>query len=116
MVGYIRSTDDSKLDELMDILWFFDEWRASLEARPTLGDGAWKAHFITDHLWTDSRVCILGTVRMCRYLIEKDSRFKISPLNMFPTSSIFAIKARYYVQTAKADPRCGIVCFVLISL
>ncbi|CAB1110389.1 unnamed protein product [Ectocarpus sp. CCAP 1310/34] len=62
MVGYIRSADDSKLEELMDILRFFDEWRASLEARPTLGGRAWKAYFITDHSWTDIRVCILGTV------------------------------------------------------
>ncbi|CAB1102348.1 unnamed protein product [Ectocarpus sp. CCAP 1310/34] len=61
MVGYIRSADRSKL-ELMDILRFFDEWRASLEARPTLGDGTWEAHFITDHSWTDIQVCILGTV------------------------------------------------------
>ncbi|CAB1106398.1 unnamed protein product [Ectocarpus sp. CCAP 1310/34] len=49
MAGYIRSADDSKLEELMDILRFLGEWRASLEARSTLGDCAWKAHFITDH-------------------------------------------------------------------
>ncbi|CAB1101423.1 unnamed protein product [Ectocarpus sp. CCAP 1310/34] len=82
MVGYTGSADDSKLEGLMDILRFFDEWRASLEARPTLGD--WKAHFITDHSWTDIRVCILGTVSMCRYLFEKDSRFKIYPLSDVP--------------------------------
>ncbi|CAB1103448.1 unnamed protein product [Ectocarpus sp. CCAP 1310/34] len=99
MVSYIRSADDSKLEEVMDILLLFDEWRASLEARPTLGDGAWKAHFITDHSWTDIRVCILGTVSMCRYVFEEDSTFKIPPLSDVP----HFINLRYIGQASQKN-------------
>ncbi|CAN0420381.1 unnamed protein product, partial [Ectocarpus sp. 13 AM-2016] len=68
MAGYVTSADDSKLEELMDILRFLEEWRASLEAKAKPGDGTWKAHFITDYSWTDIRVCILGSASLCRYL------------------------------------------------
>ncbi|CAN0500677.1 unnamed protein product, partial [Ectocarpus sp. 12 AP-2014] len=81
MAGYVTSADDSKLEELMDILRFFEEWRASLEAKAKPGDDTWKAHFITDYSWTDIRVCILGSVSLCRYLFGEDSRFKVSPLS-----------------------------------
>ena len=92
------SANDSKLEELMDIVRFFDKWRSSLEERTTRGDDAWKKHFITDFSWTDMRVCILGFVSMCRYLFEEDSRFKVSPLRPWP----------HYV-----NPRnCGQVCLV----
>lgn len=82
--GYIASADDSKLEVLMDILRFFDEWRSKLEAKTTQGDVTWKKHFITDFSWTDIRVCILGFVGMCRYLFEEESRFKVSPLSPAP--------------------------------
>ncbi|CAM9656082.1 unnamed protein product, partial [Pylaiella littoralis] len=76
--GYITSADDSKLEELMDILRFFEKWRCNLEEKTTVGDVTWKKHFITEYSWTDIRVSILGFVSMCRYLFEDDSRFKVS--------------------------------------
>ncbi|CAM9765664.1 unnamed protein product, partial [Pylaiella littoralis] len=82
--GYITSADDSKLEELMDILRFFEKWRCNLEEKTTLGDVTWKKHFITEYSWTDIRVSILGFVSMCRYLFEDDSRFKVSRLRDTP--------------------------------
>ncbi|CAB1100333.1 unnamed protein product [Ectocarpus sp. CCAP 1310/34] len=82
--GYISSADDSKLEELINMVRFFDKWRSSLQEKTTMGDETWKKHFITEFSWTDIRVCILGFVSMCRYLFEEDSRFKVSPRRPWP--------------------------------
>eukprot|EP00752_Nemacystus_decipiens_P018315 g16431.t1 len=100
--GYITSANDSKLEELMDIVRFFDEWRSSLEEKTTMGDDSWKKHFITEFSWTDIRVCILGFVSMCRYLFEEDSRFKVSPRRPWPNY----VNARTCVQDP-AEHRLG---------
>lgn len=82
--GYIKSPESLHIERLMEILSYFDNWQSQLQSHNSTEKGeehAWKKHFITRESWFDLRLCVLGFVSTCRYLLDEPERFQSNSLS-----------------------------------